>query len=449
MAGTISFAGIGSNIDVQGIVDALVKAESGNQTQMQQKAKDLNAASSSISDISSALSSLGSALGDLSDAGTMQTYSATSSGAEVATSIFGAPQAGTYSVEVLSTAKEFRAYSNTLAASQSAPANLTGLLHIAVGSNSSADINISANDSVSDIVNKINQSGLRVSATTFFDGSDYRLQLRGLDAGGDNKISLSGLDLGFMDNGNLVQQASDAHVKVDGLDVYSKNNQITGAIPGVTMAVTKETTAPLSVTVSTDPNALVKKVQSVITAYNAVIGKVHAVAGYGTTAASVTSLAGDATLRSLTDRMSNAVLTQVNTGTQYDRLSTIGISLQRDGTLQLDQTKLSSAIAQDSLSVTKLLAGDAKGQGVMDVMNEVADAFTQYQTGILKNKSSALDDSANDWKLRAQQEQDRLQQYQNTLLKQFQAMNDTVTSNTSTMNYLTQLYGGSSTGSSK
>lgn len=215
------------------------------------------------------------------------------------------------------------------------------------------------------------------------------------------------------------------------------------------MAVTKETSAPITVAVGTDPNALVKKVQSIVTAYNSVIGKVHSAAGYGTTAASISSLAGDATLRNLTDRMSNAVLTQVNTGTAYDRLSTIGISLQRDGTLQLDQTKLSTAISKDSLSVTKLLAGDSNGQGVMDVMNDVAHSFTQYQTGILQNKTSALDNSANDWKLRAQQEQDRLQQYQNTLLKQFQAMNDTVTSNTSTMNYLTQLYGGSSGSGSK
>jgi len=444
MAGTISFAGIGSNIDVQGIVDALVKAEGGNQTQMQQKAKDLSSASSSISDISSALSTLSSALGDLSDAGTMQTYSAISSGSEVATSVFGAPQSGRYSVDVLSTAKEFRAYSNTLTTSQSAPANLSGVLHIAVGSKSSADVNISATDGIGDIVNKINQSGLRVSATTFYDGSDYRIQLRGLDAGKDSQVALSGLDLGFTDDGNLVQQAADAHVKIDGLDVYSKTNQITGAIPGVTLAVTKETTSPLTITVATDPDALVTKLQSVISAYNKVVGKVHTVAGYGTTAASVSSLAGDSTLRSLTDQMSNAVLTQVSTGTNYDRLSTIGISLQRDGTLQLNQTKLSEALTNDPTSVTKLLAGDSGGQGVMDVMNSVASAFTQHQTGILSGKTSSLDNNAKAWTLRAQQEQDRLQQYQDTLLKQFQAMNDTVTSSTSTMNYLTQLYGSSS-----
>ena len=444
MAGTISFAGIGSNMDVQGIVDALVKADSGNQTQMQQKAKDLSAASSSISDISSVLSSLSTALSDLDDSRTMQTYAATSSGSEIATSILGAPQAGKYSVEVVSTAKEFRAYSNTLAATQSDPANLGGVLHIAVGSDSAADVIISANDGVSEIVNKINQSGLRVSASTFFDGKDYRIQLRGLDVGSDSQVSLSGLDLGFADDDNFIQQASDAHVKVDNLDVYSKTNQIMGAIPGVTLAVTKETTSPLTVDVSTDPDALSKKVKGVISAYNSLIGKIHTIAGYGSSKASVASLAGDSTLRGLTDRMSNAVLSQVDTGTNYDRLSSIGISLQRDGTLQLNETKLAEALSKNPVAVTTLLAGPANGQGVMDAMHDVAKVFTEVGTGLLPNKQTSLDKNAKDWNLRTQQEQDRLKQYSDSLLKQFQAMNNSVNSNTSTMNYLSQLYGTSS-----
>jgi flagellar hook-associated protein 2 len=142
--------------------------------------------------------------------------------------------------------------------------------------------------------------------------------------------------------------------------------------------------------------------------------------------------------------MSSAVLTTVKTGSSYDRLSSIGISLQRDGTLQLDESKLDAAIATDSGSVTALLAGPANGQGVMTVMNDVAKMFTEYQSGLLPSKQTSLDKSATDWTLRAQQEQDRLKQYSDSLLKQFDAMNSTVSQNTSTMNYLTQLYGTTS-----
>lgn len=98
MAGTVSFPNMGSNIDVQSIINAYVSAESATQTQMQQHVQDLQTESTSISGISSALSTLSSAISDLSDSNTIQSYTATSSGAAIATSVVGTPQPGTYSV---------------------------------------------------------------------------------------------------------------------------------------------------------------------------------------------------------------------------------------------------------------------------------------------------------------------------------------------------------------
>ena len=247
MAGTVSFPNIGSNIDVQSIINAYVSAESTNQTQMQQHVAALQTDSTSISSISSALSTLSSALSDLSDSNTIQSYTATSSGSEVATSVVGTPQPGTYSVNVLNIAQAYRAYSNTLSASQTDAANVSGVLHIAVGTNSSADVTISASDSLTDIVSKINSAGLNVSASTFYDGSDYRIQLTGTNTGDANQVTLSGLDLGFSDAENSVQQASNANLTVNGIAVSSPTNQIVGAIPGVTLAATAQTSSPITV----------------------------------------------------------------------------------------------------------------------------------------------------------------------------------------------------------
>ena len=116
MAGTVSFPNMGSNIDVQSIINAYVSSESATQNQMQQHVQDLQAESTSISGISSALSTLSSSLSALSDSNTIQSYTATSSGSEIATSVVGTPQPGTYSVDVISTAQAYRAYSSTLSA---------------------------------------------------------------------------------------------------------------------------------------------------------------------------------------------------------------------------------------------------------------------------------------------------------------------------------------------
>jgi flagellar hook-associated protein 2 len=453
MAGTVSFPNMGSSIDVQSIINAYVSAESATQNQMQQHVQDLQAESTSISGISSTLSTLSSALSDLSDGNTIQSYKATSSGSEIATSLVGTPQPGTYSVSVVNTAQTYRAYSSTLSASQTDAANLGGILHIAVGANSSADVSINASDSLNTIVGNINSSGLRVTASTFYDGSNYRIQLTGLDTGDANQVTLSGLDLGFSDSGNLIQQASDAHLKVDNIDVYSPTNQITGAIPGVTLAATANTTSPITVSVGSDPQGLTNKIQSLVTAYNAVITKVHTIAGYGTTAASVPSLAGNATLRGLTDAMSNVILAPVGTDANYTTLGSIGISLQKDGTLQLDQTKLSQAITNNPTAVVNVLAGPSGGKGVADILTDLANSYDEAGDGVLANQQTSLNDQVKDWNDHIQQEQARLDNYTTMLQQEFTTMNTSISSSNAIGSYLTQLYGtttaaSNSTGSS-
>jgi flagellar hook-associated protein 2 len=120
--------------------------------------------------------------------------------------------------------------------------------------------------------------------------------------------------------------------------------------------------------------------------------------------------------------------------------------MQRDGTLSLDTAKLQNALTNDPSSVTAVLAGPANGQGVMDIMHDLADTYGRTGDGLLANKQTSLDDNAKSWTLRLQQEQDRLTQYTTLLQAQFQAMNTTVSADTQTMNYLTQLYGSTSSG---
>jgi flagellar hook-associated protein 2 len=447
MAGTVSFPNIGSNIDVQSIIDAYVSAESISQKNMQSRVKSLQSASTTISGISTTLSKLSTALSALSDAENVESYSVTSSGSEVAVSVTGSTQAGTYSVSVVDPAKEYRAYSATKATSVTDSANIAGVFGITVGSKSK-DIVIDQSDSLNSIVSKINSSGLRISASTFYDGSNYRLQLRGLDTGAASQVKLNGLDLGFADSGNTIQQASDAHIKVDGLDVYSATNQISGAIPGVTLAVTAQTTSPITVKVTSDPKGLTDKVQSMVSAYNAVISQVHTVAGYGTSEASVASLSGDSTLRSLTDALSRSMLDTVSTGSKYDTLGSLGISLQRDGSLALDTTKLTKAITDDSASVIKVLAGSGTGKGVMDLMADVAKSFDEAGSGVLAKKAETINNQVKTWNSNIDKEQARIDNYTKMLQTQFSAMTASITASKSMGDYLSAVLGNSSSSSS-
>lgn len=447
MTGTISFGGVGSGMDTEGIVNGLIQADSGPLNALKTKQTDTDAAVSALSNISSLLSTFRTSVNALADARSVGSYTATSSSAAVVASANGAALPGAYDVEVLALAKEQRNYSQKFS-SHDAALGLSGTLTLQVGSGTAVNVDVKATDTLDDIVSSINSKGGRFTASTFNDGENYRLQLRGLDTGAANAITISGLDLGLNDPdadgfGGKVQAAQDSKVKIDGMTVSRGTNQVVGAIQGVTLALTQLTTSPIQLRVDSDPSALQTKIQSVVSSYNAVITKIHQTAGYGTTAGSNTVLKGDSTLRTIAQQMSNAVLSQVTGGGTFSNLKDIGISLGRDGTLSLDSATLSKAVSRDAASVSNVLAGPGSGKGVMDIMSSLADGITTDK-GILTLRSDSLSQNSKRIATRVTAEQDRLNREAENLRKQFTSMDSTVAGNNAQLKYLQNLYNTSS-----
>src|SRR6478752_512555 len=273
-----SLSGVGSGIDTSSLISGLVNADSGRLNALKAKQTSTNSAISTLSDISSALGTLRSAVDALS----------------TANGTTGNAKPGAYSMNVTQLAKAQRTYSNTYSAANTAVGQ-SGTLSIQVGTGTAASINISGSDTLDQIASKINGAGARVSASVFYDGSAYRLQISGLDTGKDNALtfSQSGLDLGLNVTANTVQKAQNSIVNIDGFDVQRSTNQVVGAIQGVTLALTATTTSPVDVTVASDSKSLATKIQSVVTAYNSVLSKINTAAGKGSTKAANSELASD------------------------------------------------------------------------------------------------------------------------------------------------------------
>jgi flagellar hook-associated protein 2 len=354
-------------------------------------------------------------------------------------SVNGLASPGKYSLSVTQLAKEQRTYSDTIASVGTA-LNQSGTLKLAVGG-TSQDIAIAATDTIDDVIGKINGAGLRVSASAFYDGSAYRIQLRGLDTGAANAITVTenGTTFGFNSAGNTKQQAQDAKVTLDGFEVKSATNQITGAIRGVTLALTSETTDTVTLSVDNDPQALSTKLQSLVDSYNAVVSKVKDLSGSLNAQASDPNLAGDFTLRSLTTRLSSALHTTVGTGT-YSSLASIGLTVDKTGTLSLDTDKLNTALTADASGVSNLLAGvDNGAQGVMDIVSSTVDLFTRVDTGLLVGRSNSLTEQGKDLQTRIDAEDARVNRYADQLKKQFTDMDTQVAAWNNQSAYLNKL----------
>jgi len=388
------------------------------------KRVQIDSASSTLSAFSAKLTALKNAAIALSSTSGFTSMSASSSDTGLVATVTGSAAASSYSVEVTELARAQKSRSDAQS-SATEPLGQAGDLTMRIGDGSPVTISVLPTDSLSDIANKIAQSGARVSAGVINAGGSYRLSIQGLDTGAANAIAFtesSGLSLGFSDPASTYETAADARLTIDGLEVTRATNSIADAIPGVTLALTKTTTTPATIRVASDSSALKTKLAAFVSAYNDVVGTGHAVAGYGSTKASSSVLAADSSIRRSLDRISAIATGAVANATgDYRSLSAVGISLSRDGVMSLDATKLEAALAKDPESVRRLFMTDAQSgaTGMMKTMSDAINDLVAVKDAPVKSRIEALVAQSKRLVESRTKKEERVAAYEQQLRRQF------------------------------
>ncbi len=456
-------AGIGmigaSGIDTTALIENLKAASSAPIQMLQQQARDARAASAQLSSLGTTLSSLRTAAAALDTANEVASFTVTQSNTNAFTTTSdGSAQPGTYAISVTQLAKEQRTYSKAFNVTNAATAlGVTGTFKLSVGSGTVKEITVSATDTLENVASRINGLGLRLQAGIFQEADGkFRMQVRGLDTGTANAVNfgISGTaddgttalsdPLGLAgtgaspDDGKTVQSAQNAIMKVDGFNVERATNQITGAVSGLTFALKDVTNAtgtdaPVTLNVATDTGALIGKIQSFVGSFNTVVGSVNKLAGIGSTPAAIKSLSGDSTLRSILQDIRGAAQNSGpgQTGGLYSAFRQVGVTIQKDGTLAIDNDKLTKAIVADPTSVQKLLARPigATDGGVMAEMRETVEGITNFTSGKLQARKAYFDTKAKKADEAATKKVDQLEAYGERLRKSFTAMDDAYAKN--------------------
>jgi flagellar hook-associated protein 2 len=425
----LSSLGLGSGIDDSSIISQLVAIQSIPLTNMQTKASNITTASSTITQFSSLMSSLNSAALALSDPTQYASYAASSSSSAVVASTTTGATAGSYSVAVSQLAQAQVSFSSPQSSS-TAGLGFTGSLGITLGGTTD-NITVNPGDSLATVASEISSSGLGISASVVYDGSSYRLQVQGQNTGAANAFSFteSGFSLGLSNPTNTYQAAEDAKATIDGVAVTSATNQITGAIPGVNLALTATTASPTTVTVASSPTAIETQIQSFVTAYNNVISAGHTDAGYGTTAASSTLLAGDQGIETSLNQLATLVTSSVSgADANYTDLSTAGLTLNSNGTLSFNQGTFASAVTADPTGVEKLFVTDPStgSHGLMGQLSTVIQSLSVGSSSVLQSEVQAYQTQLKNISSSETTLQARIAQFQATEQQEFEAMDETV-----------------------
>jgi len=426
-----NLASSASGLDVEGLISKLTAIRNQSVTALQTRQTQVNQANTTVSGFSSKLSALARAARALDSSSEFNSTTASSSDAtSVAATSTGGIVPGAYTVNVTRLATEQRTRSNTVASSSTA-LGLSGTVSLSIGGGAPVSVTLSSTDTLNDIAASLSSSGARVSASVIFDGTNYQMLVRGLDSGDANTIAFTESSpaitaaLGLSTPANTYQAAQDSLFTVDSISMRRPTNQVTGAVPGVTLALARTTTTPAQITVAVDPAALKTKVQAFVTAYNDVVNTSHAATGFATTKASNPLLAADRTFRGSLDRLARLVSgTVAGTSGSYTTLGSVGVRLQNDGTLQINDAVFNAALTADPLAVSKVFVTNSSigATGVMSAFDATVTALTSNSNAPVLSRAATLAAQSQMLTRRISSERDAVSSYTTTLRAQFTAM---------------------------
>jgi len=445
-SGTISSSGIGSGLNVNQIVTALMDAEKGPLNSINKSISTDNAQISAYGSISSQISSFQSSIAGLISANTTKATTASSSSTGVlSVSNDGSALAGEYKITNV-----------TLASPQVITSNIDTSAFTSINSSigSTGSISILGNTitpttyTVAGIVEAINNANISgVSATMTNLGTtaapDYQIRIVNT-SDTSAAITLSGGN----DFSGLAFTTADAvagSVTINGNTVNRSTNTIKDLIPGLTINLVG--TGNSTITVTQDSSALSTKISAFVTAFNTLDKSLKDISSYDAAGKKVATLYGDAAINSLRREIRSIITSTlgVNATTSYNRLSQVGVNFKSDGTLSLDSTALNTAISANFNKVAKLFSGtgnssDSKTlQGFAYQLNTTLTTATGID-GLITNRKSSLQSEIRRLQAKADQEQLRLDNLQQMYKKQYTALDRTVASLNSMASYLTNQF---------
>ncbi len=448
----ISVSGMGSGLDINGLVSQLMSAETRPMTLLKAQQKSVGTKISAYGQLSSALASLQTSLKGLTPSG-LAVHSGSSSSPALTASAGSGATAGNYAVSVTQLAQSHKLLSPGFANDGTDLG--AGTLSIAVAGGAAVQL-APASNSLRDLRDAINASGLAVSASIVSDGSatGYRLAIAGKDSGAGKTIALSGtgalasfsydpaapVSFGYDGSGNppavmsQAQAAQDAKLSIDGLNISSPTNTVSGAIAGVTLQLKEVTAAPATVGIARDDAAVKSSVNAFVKAYNELRSLIGSQTAYNEATKTGAALYGDSGPKSILSQLRATITGAVAGAGSLDTLSDIGLSFQKDGTLTVNDAKLQTAIDTAPADLRALFSG---ADGIATRLGtRLADMLGQQ--GVVTTRTEGLNATQRRLSQRETALQARLEAIEARYRAQFTRLDAALTRMQGTSTYLSQ-----------
>jgi flagellar hook-associated protein 2 len=447
--------GLTSGIDYSTMITQLMQIEAQPQTLLKSKLSDVQTKATALRSVNTAFATLGSAAQALTKATAWNPAKATSSDSTVSAGAAGGALAGslTFTVDKLAKAHSVASTKTWTATSDAFGLGSTLTFKNLTGTTTFGKVDLTDSDadgtvSLAEAVSQINKSNLGYTATAVNTGSGYQLQVTS-QATGEAKSFQIVSDTQPAGVYGVVSAGADAQITIgDGaspIKAKSATNTFTGVMDGTTFTVS-QTGVSATINVGTDTGAITSAMQKLVDSANKAIQAVkdNTDSSEGSNAA----LKGNFPLIQLADRIRAQVSDVVGTSSP----ATMGIQLNRDGTIEFDASKFSAALSSNP-ALAQQIGGGTTGAGADNVagtpddtvdtdgiaarLSVLAEMASDTVGGAITAMANGQDTEAKDIQEQIDAWTLRLQKRQETMTAQFNALETALSSLQSQSSWLT------------
>jgi len=473
----ITSTGVGSGLDVEGLVTKLMQAEARPLNLLKTKEASYLSQLTAYGSLKSLLGNLKTSAQTLAKATTFQgtKISVPSDAPFTATSENGA-LTGSFSVAV----KQLAATQRIAMPADSSFKPRDGRLTVTFGTVSedgktfNADPERSATlefkgETLEDLRNAINaDKSLGIKASIVDNGKSKQLVLSSAATGEDRAFKISGEDglagLDYTpgtdnDAGNAlysIQKAQNALLTVDGMDISRSSNTIKDVVDGVTLTLNKvsakdkdDSFVSSTFSVTDDTASAKKSLKEFVEAYNELMTEIGNLTYYDKDSKEGSVLTGDSVTRSLQTQLRSVINDSLSEVGGVKGLAALGITSKAykdgpDGTLVIDEAKLDKALANEDLDIAAFFAGANGEKGFGAKLEEKISSFIRYDStgkieyGILADRTKGIDKSIDSLVQQSETLLRRLESTEALYRSQFNSLDVMMAQMMQTSSYLTQ-----------
>jgi flagellar hook-associated protein 2 len=313
-------------------------------------------------------------------------------------------QLGTHQFEVIQLAQKSSAITSGFEDPETSNVGV-GFIQYTLPDGSTKDVYIDSDNSslrgIAKLVNGDKENGL--SASVINDGSDsetpWKLVLSFDGTGDSNRAEFPYFYFVDGEQDFYVEKerpAHDAIVKLDGFEIELPGNKTDTLIPGVTLDLLKAAPGEeFTIKIEEDVEKITEKIKGLVTQLNAVLGFIKEQNTLDEKSDTTRTLGGDLILQTLESRIRAAIFKDVETDHGFKRIGVLGLTFQRDGSLQLDDKKFENTLSANYEMVSQVLTGKftlegGKTDGFMDYIGNMADNSLRNPDGLLHSRKRSL-----------------------------------------------------------